>query len=701
MSCFPSPPHNFLTPIESELRSSNELDHLIRELIESELDYVNDLKLCRIAYIVPLSKSFNVSDMFNCWDQLLDAHESRLDSMSRSSVTDKSVILGSFLNLLNSSANLYVNFCSRQTESTKNFETKLMSDMRFRQLVNECQRNLHKTIESYLHSSDSLPASSISRWYHRTMSNVKLPLTNFIIKPMQRITKYSLLFTKILETMIKLSPNEQQLVYLVTELKSAALKLCEQVNEACRRKEDTEQNKRRLAWAQSHIKQSLNHDSSLDLAFAAGVDEQQALDSKSAETIIFNSETNYLGDRQLLKAGCFSKLRSGREIVLFLFNDILLLAQVRGGSILKVENIFSSPKAQQNYYKFYRAPILLEHLTLVSVSKNRRASWVEKQSITVSFSDQSNGTLYELLALNAVEKNQWLEALAKASNEARSARAIHEERNSLRSTRRFSMSECRGRLFINVLEATMSCVAVEDNLTDSFSDSSSLKFCSNNSAALGPTIGPSVGVQIQLRKKDALDLLQTRQENIPISDAFRTNPRQFELSHKFTSSMFEDVRPRSDYVIEFEDTECTQFLIPRPAISNEGIDILDIILMNVSNYSPNRIVARRRVRLDSLIGGSYQQGDTNRQAAPAANDEPQTTRDKQGPFCLKSDRPSEFVFKLKPVDVSAAGDRPRRTSFFERSSPHSAKHIQIQEEPTFEIKLRFHLQLFCDEDDNN
>lgn len=654
---------------------------------------------------MPLSKSFDVSNIFICWDQLLNIHESKLEVISSSSLTDKSVILSLFSDLLNISTNLYINFCSRQTESTKNFEAKLMSDMRFRQLVNECHRNLHKTIErsqDLISSSPTLDnslatatSSSVNNWYKRTLGNAKLPLTNFIIKPMQRITKYSLLFAKILETIIKL-PDQGHILGPATEVKSAAVKLCEQVNEACRRKEDTEQNKRRLAWAQSHIKQSLNHDSSLDLAgFAAAVEEQQALtDGRLSETIIFDSDTNCLGARQLTKSGCVSKLRSGRELVLFLFNDILLLTQVRGGSILKVDDIFRSTKAQQTYYKFYRAPVLLENLTLVSLSKNRRASWVEKQSITVSFSDQSSGAFYELLALNAAEKAQWIQELGRASEEARNARAIHEERNSLRSLKKLGISDCWGRFFVTVLEASMSCFTLHDNTVDSFSETSSLTIYSKQAQTTAqPAIGPLVSVQIQLRKKDTVGLLETRQENIPISDAFRTSPRQFNLSHKFLSTPIDDERqPKSDYSIEYEDLECTQFLIPRSAmISSDSIDILDIILMNVSNYSPDRVIARRRVRLDSLIGQPNQSTKSSRSPT-------ELTANQR----LRSDRPMDYVIKLKPVDLSAA-DRPCRTSFLERSSsssPHNVakQHRIIQEDPSFEIKLRVHLQLFCDQD---
>jgi hypothetical protein len=49
------------------------------------------------------------------------------------------------------------------------------------------------------------------------------------------------------------------------------------------------------------------------------------------EQVHFDSNTNCLGRRRLVKAGSLMKLRSGRELGAFLFSDFILLTQVKGG----------------------------------------------------------------------------------------------------------------------------------------------------------------------------------------------------------------------------------------------------------------------------------------------------------------------------------------------------------------------------------
>jgi hypothetical protein len=72
------------------------------------------------------------------------------------------------------------------------------------------------------------------------------------------------------------------------------------------------------------------------------------------EQVHFDSNTNCLGRRRLVKAGSLMKLRSGRELVAFLFSDFILLTQVKGGGSIRVEDVFRSERAQQAHHKHYR-----------------------------------------------------------------------------------------------------------------------------------------------------------------------------------------------------------------------------------------------------------------------------------------------------------------------------------------------------------
>jgi hypothetical protein len=153
-----------------------------------------------------------------------------------------------------------------------------------------------------------------------------LPLSSFLLKPMQRITKYPLLIQRILDY-----TPEDHMDY--PELKGAleeSQRLCHSVNEAVRSKENTEQ----LEWLQNNVQFSLD------------------------ERLVFNSHTNFMGQRKLLHWGKLFKIRGNRDLVGFLFNDFFLL--------VKPKNFFSRAATPtelepfgKNEFVMYRKPYLL------------------------------------------------------------------------------------------------------------------------------------------------------------------------------------------------------------------------------------------------------------------------------------------------------------------------------------------------------
>lgn len=185
--------------------NGDELDHLIGELVDSELVYVNDLRLCQNAYIQPLSVSFDVSQIFTNWSKLIEMHEATLKRLHGQS-TDKHhdhssrryfVVFEAFEQLLNSIVEIYVDFCSRQNDAARHLEAKIASDIRFKQLVCDSQRRLRKLIElSDVQNGDDPNIE-------RALRNTNLPLTTFLLKPMQRITKYGLMFDRMLKEVEK------------------------------------------------------------------------------------------------------------------------------------------------------------------------------------------------------------------------------------------------------------------------------------------------------------------------------------------------------------------------------------------------------------------------------------------------------------------------------------------------------------------
>ncbi|KAG0711649.1 Intersectin-1 [Chionoecetes opilio] len=103
-------------------------------------------------------------------------------------------------------------------------------------------------------------------------------LTSFLLKPMQRITRYPLLIKQLL----KYTPEGHPDYYNTQEALSASETLCAQVNEAVSQRENTD----KLEWMQRCVTcEGLN------------------------ERLVFNSLTNTLGPRKLLHTGVLHKVR--------------------------------------------------------------------------------------------------------------------------------------------------------------------------------------------------------------------------------------------------------------------------------------------------------------------------------------------------------------------------------------------------------
>ncbi|TKC48930.1 hypothetical protein EI555_007079 [Monodon monoceros] len=155
-----------------------------------------------------------------------------------------------------------------------------------------------------------------------------MPLSSFLLKPMQRITRYPLLIRSILENTPENHVDHSSLKLALER----AEELCSQVNEGVREKENSD----RLEWIQTHVQ-------------CEGLTEQ----------LVFNSLTNCLGPRKLLHSGKLYKTKSNKELHGFLFNDFLLLTyMVKQFAVSSSsEKLFSSKSNAQ--FKMYKMPIFL------------------------------------------------------------------------------------------------------------------------------------------------------------------------------------------------------------------------------------------------------------------------------------------------------------------------------------------------------
>lgn len=189
-----------------------------------------------------------------------------------------------------------------------------------------------------------------------------MPLSSFLLKPMQRITRYPLLIKNVrgkralcvskllaVHSLFPFLPHIHCVIPLqilehtpdchedrgpLREALQRAEELCSQVNEGVREKENSD----RLEWTQSHVQCEgaieVNSFSSYFIAaekYRHNTDVAHFFPPKALkhftvfQHLVFNSLTNCLGPRKLLHSGRLYKTKSSRELWAFLFNDFLLL----------------------------------------------------------------------------------------------------------------------------------------------------------------------------------------------------------------------------------------------------------------------------------------------------------------------------------------------------------------------------------------
>ena len=111
--------------------------------------------------------------------------------------------------------------------------------------------------------------------------------------------------------------------HLLKEALHKAENFCKQINENVRQTD----NKDKLNWIQKHV-------------FLETVE------------IDFDSDTNCLGPRKLLHFGILNKMKSGKELICFLFNDFLLLTQPINKPVTNKRFIFQ--QANGHVLKMYK-----------------------------------------------------------------------------------------------------------------------------------------------------------------------------------------------------------------------------------------------------------------------------------------------------------------------------------------------------------
>uniref|UniRef100_A0A2K5D2U4 Intersectin 1 n=2 Tax=Aotus nancymaae TaxID=37293 RepID=A0A2K5D2U4_AOTNA len=376
---------DMLTPTERKRQG------YIHELIVTEENYVNDLQLVTEIFQKPLMESElltekEVAMIFVNWKELIMCNIKLLKALRvRKKMSGEKMpvkMIGDILSAQLPHMQPYIRFCSRQLNGAALIQQKTDEAPDFKEFVKRLAMD---------------PRCK------------GMPLSSFILKPMQRVTRYPLIIKNILENTPENHPDHSHLKHALEK----AEELCSQVNEGVREKENSD----RLEWIQAHVQ-------------CEGLSEQ----------LVFNSVTNCLGPRKFLHSGKLYKAKSNKELYGFLFNDFLLLTQITkplGSS--GTDKVFS-PKSNLQY-KMYKTPIFLNEV-LVKLPTDPSG---DEPIFHISHIDR----VYTLRAESINERTAWVQKIKAASElYIETEKKKREKAYLVRSQRATGI----GRLMVNVVE---------------------------------------------------------------------------------------------------------------------------------------------------------------------------------------------------------------------------------------------------------
>ncbi|XP_075057455.1 intersectin-2 isoform X2 [Mixophyes fleayi] len=364
----------------------------IHELIQTEERYMDDLQLVIEVFQKPMTDSgvLNEAEMgliFVNWKELIMSNTKLLKALRVRKKTggEKMPVpmIGDILATELSHMQAYIRFCSCQLNGASLLQSKTDEEAEFKDFLKRLA----------------------------TDPRCKgMPLSSFLLKPMQRITRYPLIIKNILENTPESHPDHGNLKFALER----AEELCSQVNEGVREKENSD----RLEWIQAHVQ-------------CEGLTEH----------IIFNSLTNCLGPRKILHSGKLYKTKSSKELYGFLFSDFLLLTYMVKQFVSSGSDKLFSPKTNAQY-KMYKTPVFLNEV-LVKLPSDPSS---DEPVFHISHIDR----VYTLRTDNINERTAWVQKIKSASeNFIDTEKKKREKAYQARSQK----SSGIGRLMVQVIEA--------------------------------------------------------------------------------------------------------------------------------------------------------------------------------------------------------------------------------------------------------
>lgn len=239
-----------------------------------------------------------------------------------------------------------------------------------------------------------------------------MPLSAFLLKPVQRIAKYHLLLKKILDY----TPPDYYDFDDLQEAHAKAMQLCEQVNEGVEQRE----NSQRLEWLQSHVDTMIP--GLVEVCFAAFIFRILRKYFIMSQKLTFNSLTNCAGPRRLLFHGSLVKTKSpSKPLWCFLFNDILMITKIMRGSLTDSLLFTDDPKINDLKLKVDGQPYLLDTISAKAVETNASSSSTESiTDFTITLVDSNGNTsksskpIFELRGRTSVDRNNWVKNINAA-----------------------------------------------------------------------------------------------------------------------------------------------------------------------------------------------------------------------------------------------------------------------------------------------
>eukprot|EP00795_Rhopilema_esculentum_P017568 gene17568-9199_t len=339
--------------LKSMSKSERQRQNYIHELINTEQIFMDDLSLTLEIFYNPMAEAGVLTEqelntVFVNWREIIMCNTKLLKALlvrKTMSVNNKVEAIGDVLVEQIPRMTPYIRFCSCQIKACKLLQRKVENDAEFKQFEKKCAGN------------------------SRLRQN--LPLSSYLLKPLQRITKYPLIIKQI----IKYTPEDHHDRPNLEQALEQIQELCSQINENIRMVESSS----RLEWLQSHV------------------------------TLEGLGETNCLGQRKYLHHATLYKHKSNKELRAFLFNDFLLLTRHHGSTpaAKAFTNIFKDDVDGEITLTIYKKPIFLNEV----VVKLPIDPDVNETLFCLSHIDR----IYTLRAETKNERNVWLTRLQKAS----------------------------------------------------------------------------------------------------------------------------------------------------------------------------------------------------------------------------------------------------------------------------------------------